>query len=210
MGVSHHCVVELSNIKTMLIGGQTLRYHHDYYSNIKDNEEREENLFSNLVWVFDWHTMEWKQMNRLHQGRHSHSCAQTLDKKLVVVVGGFTDIDQPSLDVEVFDVDTEEWRILKSSKLPWEVVGVPFILHQGVPTLLRSIREKESYKDDDGDDDTDDEMEASKINPQRVGLIQLSNNGHIEEYSSNFSSLSKVTIRSYGVLLIVPEVTLCF
>ena len=70
-------------------------------------------------------------MSRLHQGRHSHSCAQTLDKKLVAVVGGFTDIDQPSLDVEVFDVDTEEWRILKNSKLPWEVVGVPFILHQG-------------------------------------------------------------------------------
>ena len=181
----------------MLIGGQTVRNHHAYYDVEEDNDGVEVNLFSSMVWVFDWNTIEWKHMKRLRKGRHSHSCAQTMDKKFVVVAGGLTEGDEPSLSIEIFDVATEEWRLKKSSKLPWHVVGIPFILYQGAPTLFRS-GQIDSFKDD-----KEKEVKSSS----NVGLLKLTNNGDFTEFSSFPSSM--VTVRSYGVLLVVPEVLVC-
>ena len=206
-GVSHHCLVELSNVKTMLIGGQTSENHRDYYEDDEEDNTKE-NLYSRKVSVYDWSTMEWKRMKRLNEGRHSHSCSQTEDKSLVVVAGGLKGLDEPSYTVEVFDVNTEEWKILENSKLPWEVIGIPFIQYKvpgsnsgEAPTLFRSVDNVQHRKDE-----SQNEIE-SKPMPNN-GIIQLLNNGDFMEYS-NISKLSSLKIRSHGIILIVPKEVVC-
>lgn len=205
--VSHHCLVELSNIKTMLIGGQTAQNRQDY-DEYDEEKDLNENLFSRKVSVYDWNTMEWKRMKRLNEGRHSHSCSQTPDKSLVVVAGGVRGLDEPSYTVEVFDVNTEEWKMLENLKLPWEVIGIPFIQYQvpgsnnvEAPTIFRSINGLHSWKEDD-----ENEEPKSMTN---IGLIQLKNDGNFKEIS-NISKSSSLNIRSYGVVLVVPKAVLCF
>ena len=207
MPVSHHCIVELSNVKTMLIGGQTSKTNQDYYE--EDEEEVvEENLYSRKVSVYDWSTMEWKRMKRLNEGRHSHSCVQTEDKTSVVVAGGISGLDMPSYTIEVFDVNTEEWRLLKNVELPWKVIGIPFIKYKfpgsnqvEAPTLFQSI-ENVSYRKDQNE-----HKELSK-NRANVGLFQLLNSVEFKEYS-NISKSETLKMRSHGVLLVVPKDVVC-
>ena len=199
----------------MLIGGQTIPNHHDIYD--KDEigkDDLEENLFSNKVWVFDWTIMQWKRMKRLTKGRHSHSCSQTPDKKLVVVAGGLTGIKGPSLTIEVFDVATEEWKLL-DSKLPWHVIGVPFIQYGDQKSEIQhsilfrpSITQnfKNDY-DDEYDDNSDIETNDKASND--ISFLQLSDTGSFKEWS-NVTSSPIVKVRPYGVILVVPEVVVCF
>jgi hypothetical protein len=194
----------------MVIGGQTIPNKDDWYDrDEREEDDLEENLFSNKVWVFDWSTTTWKRMKRLTEGRHSHSCSQTLDKKLVVVAGGLTGFDEPSLTIEVFDVATEEWKLLEDSKLPWQVIGVPFIHYQGVPTLLRSSSMQKLKHDNDDDYDDTSEEKTNDKSSNKLALIQLSNKGNFKEIS-NFSASSMVKVRSYGVILVVPAGVVCF
>ena len=187
--VSHHCLVALSNIKSMLIGGQVLFQHID-----NDEEEFKENLFSNKVWVYDWNQMKWKQMKRLKEGRHSHSCSKTLDEKLIVVAGGMTALNEGTLSVEVFDVAIEEWKKLGRSRLLWQVIGVPFIIFKGVPALFQSDKLKQITPDDD------ENIKSSKI-------MQMSNDGSFSELMN--CSTNKAVVRPYGVVLVVPELVVC-
>ena len=192
----------------MLIGGQTSENHRDYYED-EEVENTKENLYSRKVSVYDWSTMEWKRMKRLNEGRHSHSCAQTEDKSLVVVAGGLRDFDEPSYTIEVFDVNTEEWKVLKESKLPWGVIGIPFIQYKipgsnqvEAPTLFRSIDSLQCRKDDNED-------EPKSMVSSSTGFIQLLKNGNFREYS-NISKSPSLKIRSYGIILVVPKEVVCF
>ena len=197
----------------MVIGGQTIPNKHDGYDRDEEDEEDdlEENLFSNKVWSFDWSTTKWKRMKRLAEGRHSHSCSQTLDKKLVVVAGGLTGFDEPSLTIEVFDVATEEWTLLEDSKLPWPVIGVPFIQYAGIPTLLRPSSIQTTLKNNNDDDfvETSEEESDAKAS-NNIALIQLSDKGKFNRISNLSVSSSMVKVRSHGVIVIVPEVVVCF
>ena len=196
----------------MVIGGQTVPNKHDRYDRDESEEDDpEENLFSDKVWVFDWSTTTWKRMKRLTEGRHSHSCSQTLDKKLVVVAGGLTEVGEPSLTIEVFDVATEEWKLLEDSKLPWHVIGVPFIQYQGVPSLLRS-RNLQKIKNDNYDEYEDtSEEETNDKSSNKIALIQLLDKGNFKEISNfSASSMVKESVSSYGVILVVPKVVVCF
>ena len=191
----------------MLIGGQTAQNHQDY-EEYDEEKGFKENLFSRKVSVYDWNTMEWKRMKKLNEGRHSHSCSQTADKMLVVVAGGLSGLDEPSYTVEVFDVNTEEWKLLENSKLPWQVIGVPFIQYQvpglndvEAPTLFRSIDGLRSRKDEENNEEPKETT--------NIGIIQLLNNGSFNEFS-NISKSSWLKIRSYGVVLVVPKVVACF
>ena len=207
-GVSHHCLVELSNVKTMLIGGQTSENHRDYYEDDEEDDTKE-NLYSRKVSVYDWSTMEWKRMKRLNEGRHSHSCSQTEDKSLVVVAGGLRGLDEPSYTIEVFDVNIEEWKVLENSKLPWEVIGIPFIPYKvpgskrsEAPTLFRAVDTVQ-----DRNDERQNKIESKSMT--NTGIIQLLNNGDFMEHS-NISKLSSLKIRSHGIILIVPKEVVCF
>ena len=206
-GVSHHCLVELSNVKTMLIGGQTSENHRDYYEDDEEDNTKE-NLYSRKVSVYDWSTMEWKRMKRLNEGRHSHSCSQTDDKSLVVVAGGLRGLDEPSYTIEVFDVNIEEWKVLENSKLPWEVIGIPFIQYKvpgsnsvEAPTLFRAVDTVQ-----DRNDESQNKIESKPMT--NTGIIQLLNNGDFMEHS-NISKLSSLKIRSHGIILIVPKEVVC-
>ena len=208
MGVSHHCLVELSNVKTMLIGGQTSENHRDYYEDDEEDNTKE-NLYSRKVSVYDWSTMEWKRMKRLNEGRHSHSCSQTDDKSLVVVAGGLRGLGEPSYTIEVFDVNIEEWKVLENSKLPWEVIGIPFIQYKvpgsnrvEAPTLFRAVDTVQ-----DRNDENQNKIESNSM--PNTGIIQLLNNGDFMEHS-NISQLSSLKIRPHGIILIVPKEVVCF
>ena len=182
----------------MLIGGQTVINKDDYDD---DEEDAEENLFSSKVWVYDWNVMRWKKTKRLSEGRHSHSCAKTVDEKLVVVAGGVTDAsgNEGSLTVEVFDIATEEWKVLTSSRLPWSVIGVPFVYLNDIPTLFKS---NDLLLSDDVEDS--ERMKSSKY----VKIVQMENGGSFTKH--NYSNRFSAQIRPHGVILIVPELLVCF
>ena len=126
-----HCLVQLDDSRTLLIGGE---------GHTKES------------FIYDWGTKLWRKPKQgsLHHGRENHACALLPDGKIVVIGG------DRAADVEIFDPENEAFYVPDRTKYPvdsensiWKKRLIqPRLVRVNSKLLLLGGLLKETEKDD--------------------------------------------------------------